>query len=817
MRVLVFLLSILPLIAVAQERPRAILVLDASGSMWGQIDGQAKITIAQDVVGNLLSSLPVEQELGLTVYGHRRKGDCTDIETLVFPGGNTRDLIREAVDGIKPKGKTPLSAAVVAAAEELRYTEEKATVILVSDGRETCEVDPCEVGRQLEESGVDFTAHVIGFDVAAEEDRAELQCLAENTGGVFRTASNAEELTKALEVVAEPPAPSPVEVTFRASEGAGGSVIGYDLIWSLAGEAVSVDARQGAGFAMALMPGIYQVDALRPRDEIYVEAEIVVGSEDQTVTLVFPELPPPPVTVTVMARVENTTKMVNRDIEWRLMDADGGPIVEAEVAQRLVRDLPRGEYLARATRVIDGAQGEVRFGVGRSEKVVWLELPEYRPAATLEADGSAPVGSDLAVRWTGPDAENDFIAIAKVGASSRNYETYEYTREGPYLTVKMPAEPGAYEVRYILADGRSILASAPVEALPAEAALDTAATAAAGSQLEITWDGPNYKGDYIAIVAEGAREGSWLNYSYTSDGSPLKLEMPVEPGAYEIRYVMDQKDTTLARRAIEVTALGTTLTAPDSARIGETIKVDWTGGGYNNDYIAFARPEDREGSYITYGYVNNGSPAEVVAPLEPGTYELRYVFNQGDKTGASRLIEILPVEVSLNAPAEAAAGATIKVDWTGPDYDNDYLSVAAAGSRESDYVNYSYTRHGSAAEVELPVTPGQYELRYMANGSPDRALATRVISVTPVSASVSAPAQASAGQRISVTWEGPAYARDYIGIGLVGSDRYQTYTYTRDGSPLEINVPETAGDYEVLYFLGQGDTPLARVPLKVVP
>jgi len=124
----------------AQESPRAILVLDASGSMWGQIDGTAKITIAQDVIGGLLESLPPQQELGLTAYGHRRKGDCSDIETMIVPGGDQRANIANAVNGIKPKGKTPLSAAVIQAAEALKYTEEAATVILVSDGKETCAV-----------------------------------------------------------------------------------------------------------------------------------------------------------------------------------------------------------------------------------------------------------------------------------------------------------------------------------------------------------------------------------------------------------------------------------------------------------------------------------------------------------------------------------------------------------------------------------------------------------------------------------------------------------------------------------------------------
>ena len=86
-------LCLVPAFAAAQEESKSILVLDASGSMWGQIDGVAKITIAQGVVGDLLSSLPETQALGLTAYGHRTKGDCTDIQTLVEPGAASRDAI----------------------------------------------------------------------------------------------------------------------------------------------------------------------------------------------------------------------------------------------------------------------------------------------------------------------------------------------------------------------------------------------------------------------------------------------------------------------------------------------------------------------------------------------------------------------------------------------------------------------------------------------------------------------------------------------------------------------------------------------------
>ena len=181
--------------AVAADR--AIIVLDASGSMWGQIDGTAKITIARDTLGQVLADIPPNIELGLIAYGHRQKGECSDIELIVPAGPGTGGAITDAVNALKPKGKTPLSDAVLRAAEALKYTEDKATVILITDGLETCDADPCALARRLEETGVDFTAHVVGFGLTEKEGR-EVACLAEETGGVYLPAGSAGELVDAL-------------------------------------------------------------------------------------------------------------------------------------------------------------------------------------------------------------------------------------------------------------------------------------------------------------------------------------------------------------------------------------------------------------------------------------------------------------------------------------------------------------------------------------------------------------------------------------------------------------------------------------------
>lgn len=205
----------------AAAQTTTMIVMDGSGSMWGQIDGRAKLEIARETAAEALAGLPEDRVLGLMAYGHRRRGDCSDIEVLVPPAAGGGASILEAVNAMRFQGKTPLTEAVRQAAAALRSTEEPATVVLVTDGIETCEADPCALAAELEASGVDFTAHVIGFGLTRDEGAA-VACIAENTGGRYIQASDAEALTEALAqtvgaaetpAAEAPPEPEPEEAS----------------------------------------------------------------------------------------------------------------------------------------------------------------------------------------------------------------------------------------------------------------------------------------------------------------------------------------------------------------------------------------------------------------------------------------------------------------------------------------------------------------------------------------------------------------------------------------------------------------------------
>src|SRR5699024_1965803 len=154
-----------------------VIVYDASNSMWGQIEGEAKVVIARRVLGDLVRDWDKSEPLGLVAYGHRREGDCSDIETVVAPGPVDREALLAQIEAITPRGNTPLTAAVRHAAEELKYRDAPANAILISDGLETCNADPCAAASELAEAGINFTAHVIGFDIG-DADQEQLACIA---------------------------------------------------------------------------------------------------------------------------------------------------------------------------------------------------------------------------------------------------------------------------------------------------------------------------------------------------------------------------------------------------------------------------------------------------------------------------------------------------------------------------------------------------------------------------------------------------------------------------------------------------------------
>ena len=185
------------------ERAVEILV-DASRSMWGQIDGKAKMTVAKEILNDASVWLPHDMNLALRAYGNASPSadnDCTDSALLVPFGSAGRAPIREAVDSLRPLGQTPIAYALNQAASDFSELESERTLVLVTDGIESCGGDPVAAAHRLREQGI--MIHLIGFGMnnGVDEDTASLQAIADASGGLFLTANSAAELRDALEVM----------------------------------------------------------------------------------------------------------------------------------------------------------------------------------------------------------------------------------------------------------------------------------------------------------------------------------------------------------------------------------------------------------------------------------------------------------------------------------------------------------------------------------------------------------------------------------------------------------------------------------------
>lgn len=164
---------LLPLNVQAQEeRTRILFLLDASGSMtntWG--DGsESRWSSAKKVLTEIVDSLAgnPDVELALRVYGHLyqpTQRNCNDTRLEVGFSRNSPGYIKTKLQQVKPKGITPISNSLLKAADDFPKIAGRHIIILMTDGLESCDGDPCAIAKMLETKGIVLKHFVIGFGI----------------------------------------------------------------------------------------------------------------------------------------------------------------------------------------------------------------------------------------------------------------------------------------------------------------------------------------------------------------------------------------------------------------------------------------------------------------------------------------------------------------------------------------------------------------------------------------------------------------------------------------------------------------------------
>ena len=188
------------------------LILDASGSMAGDSgSGYSKIEAARRAMEQVIASLPEDNpnlNVGLRIYGH--KGDnsreqkalsCANTELLVPVQGVDKNALSTQAKAFKPTGWTPISLALEDAARDLAPgNNARNIIILVTDGKETCDRDPCAAAQALDISNLEVRVDVVGFGLDPEVAKT-LQCIPQATGGIYYDARDGDALVATLQDV----------------------------------------------------------------------------------------------------------------------------------------------------------------------------------------------------------------------------------------------------------------------------------------------------------------------------------------------------------------------------------------------------------------------------------------------------------------------------------------------------------------------------------------------------------------------------------------------------------------------------------------
>jgi Mg-chelatase subunit ChlD len=179
-------------------------LVDCSFSMKEKLSGAdgAKMHAATQVLEQALARIPSDINVGLRVFGQGSflpGMDCQSTALLVPLGTGNRATMITKVRNLKPFGMTPLEYAIRQAAED-DFSDSKGTktLILITDGADTCGGDPCRFIRELPMLGIRVKVDIVGLVVRDKQGKEQLNCIAEQSGGKYYDANTAGQLIESV-------------------------------------------------------------------------------------------------------------------------------------------------------------------------------------------------------------------------------------------------------------------------------------------------------------------------------------------------------------------------------------------------------------------------------------------------------------------------------------------------------------------------------------------------------------------------------------------------------------------------------------------
>ena len=494
---------------------RVLLILDASGSMWGQIDGKAKIVAAKEVMSDLIKEMPATLQVGLTVYGHRQKDDCNDVEEVVPLSPINRDKLISTVRAIQPKGKTPISHSISLTAEKLKEVG-GGTIILVSDGEETCGGEPCKLVADLKKSGIEFILHVVGFGVKGAVSE-QLACIAKAGGGTYTEAGNAAKLKTALTGALEKTLQENLVVrAVRPAKDKKGKPAALHAVVTVSKDGARVAENSGIKVGFKLQPGTYDLAVTIPAlQQSKTIEKVTVTDKTKTEKEV-------PFTVSALAAVakDSTGKVI--EVFLRIFaKGEETPVAEGwtgtETAQlfTLTPGTYKMELIEKATgqkSVID----DIALAEGQ-EVVKEVSFAMAKLAVNAKDSNGKPMSVFVEVAKSG-DADKTVIASAWTSPTEPSF--FELPPATYDLKVREESSGQQLDIKDVaLAAGARVVK----EVSFATAKIAVSAKESNGNPVSV----------YVEIFTAGDAERTPVASGWVYPGEPEFKELP--PGTYDLK------------------------------------------------------------------------------------------------------------------------------------------------------------------------------------------------------------------------------------------------------------------------------------------
>jgi Ca-activated chloride channel homolog len=187
------------------ENTNILFVFDASNSMNAFWEGERKIHVATELLSQALTELHGIDglQLALRVYGHQTKfvkdkiQDCDDTELLVSFGSGNNLIIKKELGRLQARGTTPIARSLERAADDFPEGNGRNVIILITDGIEACDEDPCAVSKALQARGIIVKPFIIGIGLE-KEYKETFRCV-----GNFFDATDPEAFAEVLDIVIE--------------------------------------------------------------------------------------------------------------------------------------------------------------------------------------------------------------------------------------------------------------------------------------------------------------------------------------------------------------------------------------------------------------------------------------------------------------------------------------------------------------------------------------------------------------------------------------------------------------------------------------